>query len=1400
MPPTFPGVGSNGGFDPTQPILPSLPDRAAQLTRKYSGNASDPLGLFQPAFNAASPAARAALLNLDLQKVGRGSDPYTATESALGLTAATENRQVTPEPDQGIFGDAISDISTFVRGIPHLPGAIIGDVLDIPDSLARVPDAIAEGNTPLQSIGNVANLPGFRLLPGSFILGAAGDDVYAGVGPNKQLIAGGGWDTLASHPVYTALDALPFASKAAKATSPYTRVAEAQLEQARILGTPPPRAPRPIPTFLRNLGGGVEDVADLRAGLLEHGQVPARGFGDLAPESAPVAGRIATPGPLGRVMDRSTAAFNRTAPGKYIADARSQLARAGAERALYHAGTIVDEQRAATLDPTVAPAYHALASELRDLSRDITPDRMAEINRAITHGDQAARAAFTPEEVAYLDKFTQGQEMLRAAQVQRGMDWYANRSRMGSKANADGLIEVEFPHGKEIYDAVTGARILDRRYRVQKVQWFQDQLAALQSSTPYSLSSLKSDARAVASDRHLSQAELRQATRIMLERAHQSGLDTTAALKALNKAQTTHAIQSILSNVSDARYTPRTRVVAPASTIDTVRSILAVTKGADPKAQTLYTLLSNRALSRTGGTRAARAALNDLLARSVHGRPSFSAASLREALDIIDSRTRFASKFEKIGVSAKDLRRATKKSRALEAASMPGRFDDLARATARDALQTHIRDLEAAGRLSPDIAAQAIDAAAGDWMSRVGELVPSLLNDGTIDRVLKDAQNSWLQLAAQGMDPQWVHRVTPSAARRTLAPRVFDSPVSVGQLKKRLWDPAPSIPDLTISLQHQAYEFLNQAASLNFAAEMASWYGVTGVEIQRMYRDLAIQAHNRNPSISEKGHLAQLIEADWTPYDPDSFLRGKGQAPRTRNAQDQLYVPRSVAATLDRLRPTLPSTAERALSAPMRVFRTSILPLSPRWHLNNIIGGAIMLSSIASPRTFSHIMEAYRLAKNGGEELSRIESHGGRAAMPPSQQLRDIHEWEVQRRINDPTGVATAHSVAAGSTIGRVLRQARDSRIARAAAGGFERVTQASYDFNGFIDNMNRSMAFLTGQDRGLARGLSRDEAVAMGIQTARDALQSWDRLTPVERAGMRMIFPFYSWTSHLLRYVSQFPHDHPWRVAIMSRVAETELADLQTGLPQRFASMFTPFGVDAFGNAVGVTLDSANPFRDVTNYGLLAGFMLGQEEGSVAALTSGFNPFISTVLEAAGFDTFRGSPDLYPDMVYDPTTGQLSSGGGGPLPLLALNNFLPQSEYLTSLAGMNREFTNLARNNPEAAARQLRGALGIPNVVRRFNVPEETIKAEVTRYNAMRDVQNEALRTGNLDLMNAYPVLSAYRAQIEQLGASGQLADQQTATSAEYGALSDAYQQQVAATQNRGGGVVSSLAGLLGF
>ena len=153
-----------------------------------------------------------------------------------------------------------------------------------------------------------------------------------------------------------------------------------------------------------------------------------------------------------------------------------------------------------------------------------------------------------------------------------------------------------------------------------------------------------------------------------------------------------------------------------------------------------------------------------------------------------------------------------------------------------------------------------------------------------------------------------------------------------------------------------------------------------------------------------------------------------------------------------------------------------------------------------------------------------------------------------------------------------------------------------------------------------------------------------------------------------------------------------------------------------------------------------------------MSAITSQLNPAIGTALQAMGVNTMSGSADLYPDLHYDAMTGQLTAAPTDPLPLTALNNYLPQSRALTSLLGWSKDFRSMAKTDPAAAGRLLRSSLGVPVMQRNVNIPTEIAKQEVRLLGNQDQVKNDAMRTGDYSMMDAYPGLRVFQQRLEAL------------------------------------------------
>ena len=254
--PTKPTQPNDLGLGDGTPIVRTLPQSLTSLSAKYS----DPQ--FQQALKAVPKDVAAAVKEQDRQRVLRGQMPETLDSTIKQMRAATTKNATTPATQRdrsanplSIPGNAVKDIKEVVKAIPHMPQAIAGELKSVVkgDWAGEYRKLLADGQNPIQAF---LNLPLIRMVPGAYI---------------AQNVASGNIADIAEHPVYNLLDALPFASKAAKGTKVFKAMESEALAAITEHGSG--RVPKPIPSALFNkLAEGAEGaesaVVRNRAGQL----------------------------------------------------------------------------------------------------------------------------------------------------------------------------------------------------------------------------------------------------------------------------------------------------------------------------------------------------------------------------------------------------------------------------------------------------------------------------------------------------------------------------------------------------------------------------------------------------------------------------------------------------------------------------------------------------------------------------------------------------------------------------------------------------------------------------------------------------------------------------------------------------------------------------------------------------------------------------------------------------------------------------------------------------------------------------------------------------------------------------------------------------------------------------
>lgn len=1344
---------------PTTPIAPSNPDNIRALARKY--RSPDP-GLARE-FARATPGARTALRTLDTRKVASGTTPYAAKESAYGLRAASDNTPTTAPRDPSLFESLSEDARALLTSIPKLPALLAQEPVDMWKAYTGQSTGVT-----LNSPFDLAKAPGLRMLPGAFVLGQFGS------GPESQ-----GFSGLAAHPLFTGLDILPYASKAARATSTVRKATELAGPQAAILDTAP--RVKPLSSLARNWHPGgpkLEPFIDPRT------HFPVAGVGQLAPNR------------FGRGIDRVMNRVAETRAGAVGREAWGEASRSGAQagnQVMYQEMIDQIQQAERALDnglplDNIKPAAVAFVKANKISAESaLTPSASSDLFRSLLSSrDRAATLASLPDNVrTYATDLLDSQDALLADMIDRGLmspveytdpttgQKFTEHLRTQDAVRIVGFDGLPNDAAREIAAAASGNRFkLGRRGEAAVAQDFATRATLARNPTLAAgkVDDILNELPAIL-DGTLPGFESRT-TRLAGARASlsildQLGYDVRPIWKQITAADTRRKLARVGEDVALSRYVDNGGVLpagvnythhsfnprASAAALDD--ALTQLKSSADKKAVQFSTQIAS------GDWSGALKSLTALKKRTAHSW-NIDWSAVRDDLTTRINTNKATAKLDELNWTDKEATKAAQRLQRAESYYAPARFAEPIRATAKDRFLADLRaavngDADAAKRLklpaNHKLTAAESDAAAQIMADGVADRLVKLTGDvdlrDSYQAYFADARRTWLDLRAQGVDPFYIHTVTPRQARAMINASVMDHVSSISSAK----DKAKSIEtqidasNLALSVTHQAHELLLRDATTAYLKLIQDRFAVPMNEARDMFSDRAARiAQSTGRDYAEV--LTDLTSRHFTPFiaDAKSFAAKKNGSVSLAFGDAKFVIPRELASSLDKLI-AQPGPLAQFFGTPMHLFRTALLPLSPRWHLNNVVSGAIITGIKTGPGALKHMRQAWDMARHH-DGIAKIPGAPASGTMASSMAWgRESMAGIIHAPVS--TRLAAIQSYfggrAAGKAINSVANSLGDRGITwiQSATDATSGVIQKSYNFNQLFDDFYRSVAYLYGESKALKAGnLTADEARRAGVALSRDVLQNWDRMTPIERGVIRNVFPFYSWAAHVIRFAARYPADHPFRLAIAARLADHEYNDHLEGVPQRLRDLLFLSDVNGEGEITGISVSGFNPFRDLVNYPAVAGFLTGQEGGNLSAVTGQINPIVGAVMESVGLDPAFGA-DLYPDLEYDPSTGGLRIATPS-FPETFATNIIPQLKSVTALLGWNKDFRRLAQTNPDAATRHLQGALGIPVLAKTVNMDEEQIKAEITRYRQQMDERAAALKAGDIGKLERWPALRA--------------------------------------------------------
>ncbi|MFG0329839.1 MAG: hypothetical protein ACF8PN_08080 [Phycisphaerales bacterium] len=1350
---------------------PIIEDRDSQLrsfARKWQ-RPTDPT--FARAQQAASPQALRSLQRVDAQRLARGQRIYAQPESAVMLQAGTTGESAIGEPETGFVGDLQRNIREFIPALTQLPWTVAREAQQIPNVGEEIAEGLQEANTPLEALGNVAATPVVRFAPGAF---------WA-----EQFRTGGpGLEGITENPLFAALDVLPYASKAARIFPGNVPTAGRSAIVSRFAdevdqGVTPMLRTNPT----QRIGAFGPNVRYWRPGGPTPRTSPLpvdRGVRSAGPGQGPATlADVFEPNPIGRILETAGSAVRGNRVGNLVDQAFGRRARSVAELKSRAARPLNDPSYRLDVDEPLHRVRDKNVEEGLELEAQIdaaNPGRVAELRNRMQRGEPGWDQGLSTLERQWLDRYMEGQRILEDDVV-----------RQYAADPSTGMARVSFrtPDGNTVTELVSPriARSIENARKVERQASAVDKASRALNDRNVSISG--DDLRTLG---ELPGNEGRWAARAIVTELDARGFDIGDARRqihsAKNKAELTAAVNTIADRV-DAGLGMRA-----VPTIDDVLAEMTwLARSGDTMAARALDLM------RSGSWADASKRVRQMARRK--NPPVLRGLTFDDIIERVAAENRRSVFQQSAAIRQTDqaLKNARRKLVAVEQRARPARYSELVADRMSDELRAALPRLTQEGKITPPEAAAAA-AQLADGLLDEAPLPKALLAEKA--KLRREIYDGWMNLVDEGYNPVFVHRAPSGlvARARGRGGKVPLEPTGrltkVTQVKDRVNNWGSSTTSPMVALDQQAAELLIRRGNERLLETVADMHGMSTDAVYRLYEPYARQAAQRDPSFTTVDHLKRLRDRDWVEL--------------TVPGRDKVWIPRTVSQTLDKLVPKDLGPLSLAGQKVMNAFRTAVLPFAPRFHVYNITGGA-MFAMMTDPSSIRFLPEAYRISRGldpdaaarlrnlDGLQQIQLKTMADRMKDPSYQQMQ---QWGLNNQAGTKAGNAEAAWRMSMGAKARQLWDRSGESVPQKVKDGLvtrkEWLEARSYAWNEMNDDMFRVMVALSADAKKLnpaATGrvnLSDDAARALSdsqmVDAARSVMQNWDRLTPMERTVLRGVFPFYSFASFLIGHSLRLPFDHPWRIAVMTNIAGTEIDDFQTGLPQAFMSMIDlpdwTRPVAQFAGAIPgidvpddpdakmyLNIQGFNPYRDISSYAGLLGFFAGNQSEALStagAITGQANPVLQLAMTAVGLDPTTGLADPYANVDYDPITGGLVTRSDF-TPFAVPQAIIPQTRVFFDLMGVNRDFQQMLRSNPDAARRRLISTLGIPAAVtpQQRNETIEIMKAEQRRYEDVSRTRSEALRTGNVSRLDRYPeILAADRQALEQLQAQGRLEDVQ--------------------------------------
>ena len=672
------------------------------------------------------------------------------------------------------------------------------------------------------------------------------------------------------------------------------------------------------------------------------------------------------------------------------------------------------------------------------------------------------------------------------------------------------------------------------------------------------------------------------------------------------------------------------------------------------------------------------------------------------------------------------------------------------------------------------------------------------IEPGLAKELSNDAYKELSRLRAQGHKPAYIPTLSPHDIREGVTPTYnvtigSITPRSVGSSFERAFDFTSSIYDVQLGILQDAREQITRDVTQEFKDEYVSKHTIDvgeANEVAMHYVQDEI-AHHTLQHLDEGVRkeavdaivLQQIRRMGLISYDPDAIFGTLSGA----KLDKPYYINASLQSALEKAVGRFQFPASGFWDKGTKIFRFSILGLSPRYTAHILFGGTALIAYRGHLSMLTQLRAGWHVATTGELPQEVHETATGALATPRNairkyrvarqeknaqimsdlkERYPKIEEHSAHNSAQEGIEDQTWHK-AAGYTMGnKMIQEWMDNHQKTAdMIGWMQAAANINFRFTRSITRMQRAVTYLDGAARAEKEGsftervltpridpktgervthpltgkqlfdekeqvseMTPQRAHQEGMKAVADVMGELRHMTPLERTVLTRVFPFYGWTKHVLTYVLTYPVDHPVRATFLSQLATQNSADVASGLPTRIQLLMFLGKPDQYGNVSAVDARFMDPLRDTANYASLTG------------LFQSLNPILSAPLATVDPQIAFGGNELYPNVTYSQLYGVKEAGPQGNA-YNAVEQFVPQVQALDEALNLSGQYGYLKSSNPSAFAQKVAESLNVPFFnVQHINLRQIAATNELDRYSIASNAAYEAASTGDMSYIAGYP------------------------------------------------------------